>query len=178
LNKATNVGGAVSTFGVPSFASSTGEGIIPGTRGEYEDEYVLGFEREISHSMVLKVRYTDRRLKRIIEDIGTQSPEGSLVAQNYNGGIANPNAKTDIGINEQETTYAPGLFIQKNGAALNSATGLTPANYTPTVPGCFLIAAPTAAHPNATLTNDTGVNVGGDFVKAGISLWVVRALPT
>ena len=66
-------------FGAPSFASSTGEGILPGTKQEYEDEYVIGVDRNLSHSMVFKVRYTDRRLGRIIEDIGSQSPEGSTM---------------------------------------------------------------------------------------------------
>ncbi len=30
---------ATASFGAPSFASSTGEGILPGTRMEYENEY-------------------------------------------------------------------------------------------------------------------------------------------
>jgi len=76
-----------STFSAPNFSSSTGEGIIPGTKSEYEDEYVLGLEREIKTGLVVKARYVDRRLGRIIEDIGSQSPEGATIGSNYTGGI-------------------------------------------------------------------------------------------
>lgn len=152
LNRSTSASGAVSTFGKPSFASSTGEGIIPGTKGEYEDEYVIGVERELGHSMVVKLRYTDRRLGRIIEDIGSQSPEGSQIVGNFTGGIANPGPGTDIAVNEQEVTYGPGVFNAANATALNSKGGLTAANYTPSAPGC-------------TFANDSGVGVGGDFLN-------------
>ncbi len=67
---------ATASFGSPSFASSTGEGILPGTKMEYENEYVFGLEREISPGTMLGIRYGDRRLGRIVEDIGSQSPEG------------------------------------------------------------------------------------------------------
>ena len=106
--------GVVTNFGAPSFASSTGEGIIPGTKQEYEDEYVIGVEQNIKQSMVFKARYTDRRLGRIIEDIGSQSPEGSTIVPNYNGGITNPGPSTDIAVNEQEVTYTPAQFNAAN----------------------------------------------------------------
>ena len=48
----------------------------PGTKAEYENEMVFGVEREIKGGVVLKARYVDRKLARIIEDIGSQSPEG------------------------------------------------------------------------------------------------------
>ncbi len=88
LPRSTSASGVVSKFGAPSFASSTGEGILPGTKGEYEDEYVIGVERELTPSIVVKARWTDRRLPRIIEDIGSQSPEGSTITSNFVGGIA------------------------------------------------------------------------------------------
>ena len=53
---------ATAAFGAPNFASSTGEGIIPGTRMEYANEFVLGVQREITHGSVLAIRYSDRRL--------------------------------------------------------------------------------------------------------------------
>ena len=56
----------------------------------------------------------DRRLARIIEDIGTQSPEGSTIGGNYTGGIANPGSKTDIAVNEQEVTYTPTQWAAAN----------------------------------------------------------------
>ncbi len=145
LPKATGTDGTVSPFGAPNFSSSTGEGIISGTKQEYEDEYVLGFDRELSKSLVAKVRYTDRRLGRIIEDIGSQSPEGSQVIGNYNGGITNPGPGTDIAVNEQEVTYTPAQF-----KAANPGT-VTATNYVAPVAGC-------------TYANDTYKAIGGFFV--------------
>ena len=137
-----------STFSAPNFSSSTGEGIIPGTKSEYEDEYVIGIEREIKSGLVLKARYVDRRLGRIIEDIGTQSPEGSTIGSNYNGGIANPNSKTDIGVNEQEVTYTSAQF-----ATANPNAGQKGWVYAPPVPGC---------DPSG--DNDTYFSAGGIWV--------------
>ena len=50
--------------------------LAPGTRSEYLDEYVVGFEHEFGNSgVVFTARYTDRRIKRIIEDNAALSPE-------------------------------------------------------------------------------------------------------
>jgi hypothetical protein len=105
---------ATASFGAPTFGSSTGEGILPGTKMEYENEYVLGVQREIVPGSVLAVRYSDRRLGRVIEDIGSESVEGSLVDQFYNGGIANVMASTDISVNENEVTYTPAQWYAAN----------------------------------------------------------------
>ena len=137
-------------FSGPNFSSSTGEGIIPGTKSEYEDEYVLGIEREIKSGFVVKARWVDRRLGRIIEDIGSQSPEASTISGNYNGGIANPGPTTDISVNENEVTYTPDQFNSANAAAL-AGGGVTPKNYTPPVDGC-------------TASNDTYFTAGGIWV--------------
>jgi len=120
-------------FGAPSFASSTGEGIIPGTKQEYEDEYVVGFEQNLSSSLVVKGRYTDRRLGRIIEDITATSPEGVNLPNAYSaGGIGNPSPGVDIAVNEQEVTYTA---AQWNAANPN---GVKPdgSNYKAPVAGC------------------------------------------
>ncbi len=147
LPKSTDVTtGAINKFGGPNFSSSTGEGIIPGTKSEYEDEYVLGVEREVRSGMVLKARYIDRRLGRIIEDIGSQSPEASTISGNYTGGIANPSKSTDIAVNEQEVTYTPAQW-----AAANPNAGQTGWVYAPPVSGC-------------TKTNDTYFSAGGIWV--------------
>lgn len=154
LNKSTSSAGVVTKFGAPNFSSSTGEGIISGTKQEYEDEYVAGFESNISSSIVVKARYTDRRLDRIIEDIGSQSPEGATIVPNYNGGITNPGPGTDIAVNEQEVTYTPAQFNAANGAALTSPGGLTAANYKAPVTGC-------------TYANDTYPSgIGGFFLNS------------
>jgi hypothetical protein len=146
IGKGTDSSGNPTFFGKPSFASSTGEGIIPGTRMEYENEFVLGFQREIVPGSVLAVRYSDRRLGRIVEDIGSQSPEGSLVDGNYAGGIANVLAGTDYFTNEQEVTYTADQWNAANGGKDLSNSD----NYTAPAEGC-------------TYANDTSVANGGLF---------------
>ena len=125
---------ATTNFGNPSFASSTGEGILPKTRMEYENEYAFGFQREIVPGTMIDVRYTDRRLGRIVEDIGSQSPEGSLIDTNYAGGIANVMASTDDFVNENEVVYTPAQWTAANGT--NTPGTVTSANYVAPVPGC------------------------------------------
>jgi hypothetical protein len=122
------------SFGAPSFASSTGEGILPGSKMEYENEYVLGFSREIKPGNVIEVRYADRRLGRIVEDIGSQSPEGSVIDSFYAGGIANVSAQTDDFVNEHEATYTPAQWAAANGS--KSPGQVTAANYVAPVAGC------------------------------------------
>jgi hypothetical protein len=140
-------------FGGPNFSSSTGEGIIPGTKSEYEDEYVIGIEREIKSGFVVKARWVDRRLGRIIEDIGSQSPEASSISGNYNGGIANPGPGTDIAVNEDEVVYTPDQFASANPNANQPDFG-TPTNpYAPPIAGCA-----------ADGSNDTYFSAGGIWV--------------
>jgi hypothetical protein len=139
--------GSVTPFGAPNFSSSTAaEGILPGTKSEYETEWVLGIEREVRNGMVLKAHYIQRSLPRIIEDIGSQSPEGSTISSNYNGGIANPNSGTDIAVNENEVTYTPAQF-----AAANPLAGQLGWVYAAPVAGC-------------TKSNDTYFSAGGIWV--------------
>lgn len=140
LPKSKDATGAVTLFKGPSFASSTGEGIIPGTKAEYEDEYVLGVERQVSNGIVVKARWSDRRLGRIIEDIGSQSPEGSTIIANFNGGIANPGPSTDIAVNEKEITYTSAQYVAAQQQSANNGGA-----YVAPVPGC-------------TSTNDAGIN--------------------
>ncbi len=147
LPKSTGSTGTVSKFSAPNFSSSTGEGIIPGTKAEYEDEYVIGVEREIKSGLVVKARYVDRRLGRIIEDIGSQSPEASTISGNYNGGIANPGPATDIAVNENEVTYTKAQFDAANPNPASDGS-----NYVAPVAGC-------------TATNDTYFSAGGIWVN-------------
>jgi len=126
------------SFGTVSWASSTGEGIIPGTRMEYENEYTFGMEREISPGSMLGIRYTDRRLGRIVEDVGSQGPEGSLVDSFYNGGIANVSASTDLFKNESEAVYTPAQWTAANGTDTPGmfASGKNTHPYVAPVTGC------------------------------------------
>jgi hypothetical protein len=106
--------------------------------------------------MVFKIRYTDRRLGRIVEDIGSQSPEGSTMLKGYNGGIANVGPSTDIAVNEQEVTYTPAQ-ASANVATLATGTKLTAANYVAPVTGCL--------YANDTFTQGTG----GAFFTNGLN---------
>ena len=107
LNKATNgIGNGVNV------GLSGGEPFAPGTRMEYTDEYVAGFQHEFRDGIVFGVRYIDRRLKRVIEDQGGISVEQFDALANNNGGlnyfIGNPNGKQDIFVNPNEITFGLG----------------------------------------------------------------------
>ena len=148
-------GGNALSFGAPSFSSSTGEGIIPHTKMEENDEYILSATREVARGVSLTARYTDRHYVRIVEDIGSQGPEGSLIEPNYAGGIANVNSSTDLFVNEQEAVYTPAQYAAANGG--RSPGQATAANYVAPVAGC-------------TFANDTTVANGGFFQNyAGVN---------
>jgi hypothetical protein len=162
----TNSDGSVASFpSVPSFTSSSQEGILPGTRMEYENEFVLGVQREIVPGSVLSIRYSDRRLGRIVEDIGSQSPEGSNIDGGFVGGIANVTAKTDISTNEDSVVYTPAQWAAANGNnsnpgdfnASNASTYVAPA------PGCFATTILVKGKPTL-YTDDTSV-ANGDFFR-------------
>jgi len=86
----------------------SGEGIVPGTRMQYLDEFVVGAEREAWGGVILSARYLDRRLKRIVEDTGGISPEAAGAGVNQTFVIANVGSTTDIFTNPVPHTYAPG----------------------------------------------------------------------
>jgi len=153
-------------FSMPSFASSTGEGILPGTRMEYENEYAFGFQREVRPGTVLGVRYTDRRLGRVIEDIGSQSPEGSTVDKYYNGGIANVSAGTDISVNEDIATYTPTQWSTANpnhNPGYFSSDPTRASEYVAPAPGCFVSTKVNSAGTTVVVTDDSTVANGGFF---------------
>ncbi len=105
-----------------------------GTRSEYLDEYQLGFEHEFANSgVVFSARYTDRRIKRIIEDNAALSPEAYIagLAQQYF--ISNPNKAQDLFTNPIQIDYnSQGGTVAcpiANPAA--DTQGLTDSNGTP-----------------------------------------------
>lgn len=94
---------------------SGGEPFAPGTRMEYTDEFLVGYEREFRGGIVASVRYIDRRLKRVIEDQGGISVE-QFNALAANGGglnyfIGNPNAAQDIFVNPNEIVFDQGVLV-------------------------------------------------------------------
>ena len=105
-----------------------------GTRMEFTDEFLVGYDREFKGGIVASVRYIDRRLKRVIED-----ESGSSVEQNDAGFplfyvIGNPDAKQDIFVNPNPLTFNVGsTFV----APTYGSAGVTPptgAKLTDTLP--------------------------------------------
>jgi hypothetical protein len=103
-----------------------GEAFGKGTRSEYLDEFVVGFEHEFGNSgVVFSTRYIDRRIKRIIEDNAELSPEaaqgGTLTCTTVGPTdpqcfsfsqvyfISNVNKKQDLFKNPAQVDYATDL---------------------------------------------------------------------
>jgi len=102
------------TGGIPVPAGglvSGGEPFAPGTRMEYTDEFLVGYDHEFRGGIVASVRYIDRRLKRVIEDQGGISVEqfNALLFGHHGSGlnyfIGNPNAAQDIFVNPKEVLF-------------------------------------------------------------------------
>jgi hypothetical protein len=96
------------------------EAFLPGTRMEYNDEFVIGYEREFKGGIVITARYLDRRLKRVIEDQSGVPVEAAVagIVQTYV--IGNPSSKTDVFTNLNPVVFAagaplPAACIDKNG---------------------------------------------------------------
>ena len=75
----------------------------PGTKMQYQDEFVVGLEHEFRGGVFVSARYLDRRIRRIVEDISGQTvginnatfdSAGNLVLQQFV--LANPNSHTDV----------------------------------------------------------------------------------
>lgn len=119
----------------------TPELINSGTKLNYEEEFVIGLEHQLS-GFVLSARYTDRRLLRIVEDMQGVSPEGAnagLPDQIYV--IGNPSPSSDYFVNEQEIKYDPAKAAPANcvydygiqqdslGNTIGAACGQNPGDY-------------------------------------------------
>ncbi len=106
------------------------EGFAPGTRMQYEDEWVVGFERDLGHGMVVSARYLDRRLRRVVEDVSGVSPEGAVAGEIQQFVITNPSKNTDLFANQP-------VPIVLAGAAATCPAGFRPNSLpaTPTSPG-------------------------------------------
>jgi hypothetical protein len=108
------------------------EPFAPGTRMEYTDEFLVGYDREFKGGIVASVRYIDRRMKRVVEDQGGISVE-EFNALAANGGglnyfIGNPNAKQDIFVNPNELTFSLGSTFKTPTDALGNPLPLNAAN--------------------------------------------------
>jgi Carboxypeptidase regulatory-like domain/TonB-dependent Receptor Plug Domain len=101
-----------------SVSQQSGEAIAHGTKMQYLQENVFGVEHEFKHGIVVDVRFQDRRLRRIVEDMGGVSPEGAQAGEIQYFVIGNPSASSDNFVNEQEVTFPPGApVVCPNGVA-------------------------------------------------------------
>ena len=98
------LGGASSSVN----ADGTVESIAHGTRMQYLQEWAAGVEHEFPHGIVVDVRYIDRRIKRIVEDLAGLSPEAFQLGLTQIYTIANPTANTDLFINPIQVDYPLG----------------------------------------------------------------------
>jgi carboxypeptidase family protein len=117
------------TAGYLALSTQPGEGIASGTRMMYLQEYVGGVEHEFHHGIVASIRYQQRRLQRVIEDMSGVSPEANLIGIQQQFQIGNPSPSLDIFNNTNEqilpagtansTTCPGGIF----GTNTNPFTG-------------------------------------------------------
>jgi hypothetical protein len=114
--------------------------ILPGTKMEYNDEFLIGAEHEFRGGITVSARYIDRRLKRIIEDFGGVSIEQSNAGFGQFYAIGNPNSKTDVVLNSKEIAFSQG------------------AKFTPTAVPCTAPNKPVGCNP--TITAPTGYPAG------------------
>ena len=99
-----------------------------GARSEYLDEFQLGFEHEFGNSgVIFTTHYTDRRIKRIIEDNAALSPEAFQAGLTQQYFISNPNKSQDLFINPQQFFFeSTGTDFTGPGGSYNGAQ----------IPGC------------------------------------------
>ncbi len=114
--------------------SGAGEAFSPGTKMQYEDEWIAGFEHDMGHGVVVSARYVDRRLRRVVEDMSGMSPEGANIGLTQQFSIGNPSASTDLFHNTSPHLFTGAsapcqLFTDSSGNVINAAAGpLTDAN--------------------------------------------------
>ena len=105
-------------------SASTAVPFAPHTRSEYLDEYVVGFEHEFGGSgVVFTTRYTDRRIRRIIEDLAALSPEAADAGLTQQYLIGNPSKTTDYFTNPIQHDYFFDFVNNTGGCPLATNAG-------------------------------------------------------
>jgi hypothetical protein len=155
-------GGFIRSFNSGASLQS-GEAFGKGTRSEYLDEFVVGFEHEFGNSgVVFSTRYIDRRIKRIIEDNAELSPEAaqgtSLAGTTFNQiyFISNVNKKQDLFKNPSQVDWTIDLnaFNDPTSPAFQDPSAGAPA-------ACSSAAGNSSLYSVPTDSNGNFVNVGG-----------------
>jgi len=117
---------------------------------QFLQEWVAGVEQELPAGVVLSVRLTDRRLKRIVEDMAGISPEAFQCCLNQNYQISNPSGNTDLFINPVQTVFPLGAIVDASGTvtdatACPSGVGGTATDFNGNGVGDFCISNPDVA---------------------------------
>jgi hypothetical protein len=115
------VGGAAVTSAQAGASGTTAniEGFAPGTKMQYQDEYVGGVEHDFGHGLVMSARYIDRRLRRIVEDMSGISPEAADIGLLQQFLIGNPSPRLDAFTNQ------PAPIVQPLGGTCPAGTLLS-----------------------------------------------------
>ncbi len=154
----------------PTFSGISGNGgsspFQPGTKMEYNDEFVVGAEHEFRGGITASVRYIDRRIKRIIEDFQSVSIEQQLAGIAGFYAIGNPNAKTDVTVNPKPLVYSQGA--QFNPTAKPCTSPGTPSGCNPNI--SYATGYPAGCYDsNGVLTPFTAINVQNSLQAANNS---------
>ncbi|HSM86912.1 MAG TPA: carboxypeptidase regulatory-like domain-containing protein [Candidatus Limnocylindrales bacterium] len=136
--------------------SGAGEAFSPGTKMQYEDEWIAGFERDMGHGVIVSARYVDRRLRRVVEDMSGMSPEGANAGLAQQFSIGNPGTGTDLFHNVNETTFTgPDTCTPAGGFAVIGP--ITDANGNVVSPSSLCFAPdPNAITPDGAFGGDVG----------------------
>ncbi len=87
--------------GNPFLTGNFGTLIFPGTKMQYLDEFIVGYEQELPQGFFARVRYLDRRIKRIVEDTSPLTVEAANAGFNQQYIIGNVSRGADFGTNPQ-----------------------------------------------------------------------------
>lgn len=83
------------------------ENVYPGTRAQYQDEVVGGYEHEFASGFTLSSRFVYRHLRRILEDTSGVNVTQVLAGAQLNYVVSNPNAASDHFHNAVPCTSGP-----------------------------------------------------------------------
>src|SRR3954464_13637473 len=112
----------------PFISAQSTTAFAPGTRSQYLDEYVVGFEHEFGNSgVIFSTRYTDRRIKRIVEDMAALSPEAGQAGLTQIYLIGNPSKNLDIFTNPQQVDFLSTVADPTFGTPTEDQLGCGPA---------------------------------------------------
>jgi hypothetical protein len=96
--------------GIPTtvtISATAGEPFVPGTKMEYNDEWVVGAEHKFHGGFTASARYINRNMMRVIEDMTGQSVEQISATGGYNYFIGNPSANLAVFVTPNEITWTP-----------------------------------------------------------------------